>query len=183
MLRSVLLASALLGGCVIGDVSDLDEGGSADLRGDELAGDPAADGLRWSGASSDCVSLRNGVVTSGGSLSVLFDKANEWDDCRFSINVRVPAGVRLTSVLQFVRGHSEGEGNLSYTARINGNSITAKTFNAEYGVDTSARLTTLGNSLCSRGGGDISISFALSKQTANAYLDSIDWEIQAEPCP
>jgi hypothetical protein len=172
---SLAVLALLATGCIVGDPDDGDV--------DALAsrGNPA-NTLRWSRISGACINS-GGVTPNGGSVSVFFDTYFT-STCTVRGTVSVPAGVRLTSLHQFVLGDAEGVASVKYTASLDGTRITTRTVSLPAGLETVANVRLFGASLCDRAGtSPRSIPFVFTvTPSSNAYLDSVDWEFGAETC-
>lgn len=173
---SVLCASLLaVTACAVED-SDITNVGDSEGA---VYGGNSSDSLSWRGLTKTCSAAS---VPYEGNLSIAFNVGDHWTTCSVHGTVRVPAGVKLTSLYQAVRG--SGWGRISYSSRVGGSLVTSRSAVATTGVETTASIASLGASLCRSGGAhDVSVSFTVSGGAKAVYLDSVDWYIDSEECP
>jgi hypothetical protein len=173
-LAVALLSSA---GCLVGDEGD---------EGDDAVGALAKRGnpantLRWGSFSSPCIAPGAGYATNGGSLSAFYDDPHV-STCTTTGIVYVPAGVRLTTLHQFVMG--DGTSTVQYTATLGGSRVTSRAVAMPRGLETTASVSAFGAQLCARAGtAPRAVKFSYTVAASlGAYLDSVDWEFGAETC-
>jgi hypothetical protein len=160
-------------GCLVGDDTD-------DVTTLEKRGNPA-NTLRWGSFSSPCIAAGAGFTPNGGSLSTFFDDPF-FSTCTTTGTLYVPAGVRISTLHQFVLG--DGTSTLQYTASLAGSRVTSRSVDITRGLETTVSVAALGAQLCARAGTApraIKFSFTVAP-SQGAIIDSVDWEFAAETC-